>query len=237
MTNLANYTNKGLVKHAKMALGLKTKYMWGGILRTVEKQISLLRSIYGNQSGTGYSAPRWAELESLKGKGYYGVDCVGLIKSYYWSGKAGGGVGSPKYSSEEYPDCSAFDMFNSATKKGPISTLPETPGVIVFSKSHPHVGIYIGNGETIESTLGSRGDGVVKRKLDSFWEYWFECPYIKYKETAPKKTKKTTEKIAREVIAGKWGVGQERKNRLAAAGYNPAEVQLLVNEILSSGNF
>ncbi|MCR5418230.1 MAG: hypothetical protein K6E84_04870 [Lachnospiraceae bacterium] len=38
--------------------------------------------------------------------------------------------------------------------------------------------------------------------------------------------------IAREVIDGKWGNGQERKQRLRDAGYDPAEVQRKVNEIL-----
>lgn len=41
--------------------------------------------------------------------------------------------------------------------------------------------------------------------------------------------------IAREVIAGKWGTGAERKQRLRAAGYNPAMVQQRVNEILKKG--
>ena len=38
--------------------------------------------------------------------------------------------------------------------------------------------------------------------------------------------------IAKEVIAGKWGVGIERKQRLRAAGYNPQMVQKRVNELL-----
>jgi hypothetical protein len=46
---------------------------------------------------------------------------------------------------------------------------------------------------------------------------------------------KDLESIAREVIAGKWGVGAERKQRLRAAGYNPQMVQVRVNEILRSG--
>lgn len=175
---MPKYNNLGLVNHAKQALNLKTKYMWGGILRPIEQQYDLLRSIYGNQSGTGYTAPRWAELAALRNKGYYGVDCVGLVKSYYWSGKTDGGVGSPKYGAKGYPDTNANGMFAAATKKGKIATLPEIPGLIVYCKSHPHVGIYIGNGETIESTLGNRGDGVVKRKLDDLWEWWFACPYI-----------------------------------------------------------
>lgn len=46
-------------------------------------------------------------------------------------------------------------------------------------------------------------------------------------------TKKTVQQIAREVIQGKWGNGSERKKRLAAAGYDYAEVQAQVNRILS----
>jgi N-acetylmuramoyl-L-alanine amidase CwlA len=45
--------------------------------------------------------------------------------------------------------------------------------------------------------------------------------------------KKTTEELAREVIQGKWGNGQERKNRLAAAGYDYKTIQARVNAILS----
>lgn len=38
--------------------------------------------------------------------------------------------------------------------------------------------------------------------------------------------------IAREVIAGKWGNGEERKKKLRAAGYNFVAVQLEVNRML-----
>lgn len=184
---MGSYNNKGLVQHAKKALSLKTKYMWGGILRPIEKQYDMLQRIYGNQSGTGYTAQRWGELKQLFGKGYYGVDCVGLIKSYYWSGKVNGGVGSPKYGAAGFPDVNASYMYQQAKIKGKISDMPDIPGLIVFCKSSPHVGIYIGNGETIESTYGSRGDGVVKHKLDkSFWTDWFECPYISYEKEITK---------------------------------------------------
>lgn len=174
------YTNEGLVKHAKKALALKTKYMWGGILRPVEQLYEMLFTLYGNKAGTGYTTARWNELKALFGKGFYGCDCIGLIKSYYWSGRADGGTGSPKYGAAGFPDINANYMFQLAKVKGTIDTMPDIPGLIVYSKSHPHVGVYIGNGETIESTLGARGDGVVKRRLDGFWEYWFECPYISY---------------------------------------------------------
>jgi len=48
----------------------------------------------------------------------------------------------------------------------------------------------------------------------------------------PDKKAKSVEDLAREVIAGKWGNGQERKDRLTAAGYSPTEVQRKVNQLL-----
>ena len=55
----------------------------------------------------------------------------------------------------------------------------------------------------------------------------------KAKETPKKETvkKKSNETIAKEVLAGKWGSGKERKKRLKAAGYNYAAVQKIVNKL------
>lgn len=44
--------------------------------------------------------------------------------------------------------------------------------------------------------------------------------------------KKSIDEIAKEVIAGKWGNGTDRKNRLTAAGYDYETVQKRVNELL-----
>ena len=177
------YTNDGLVAHVQAAAKLKTKYMWAGTLAEItdayiNQKVKQCKGIA--PSRTGYTESRIKQLHDLAGKGFYGVDCVCLVKSYYWSGKPNGGTGSPKYDANN--DKNAGDMFAAAKVKGGIDTLPERPGVILISRTHGnHIGVYIGNGETIESTLGSRGDGVVKRKLDrSFWTDWFECPFITY---------------------------------------------------------
>lgn len=45
-------------------------------------------------------------------------------------------------------------------------------------------------------------------------------------------TKKSVAQVAKEVINGEWGNGQDRRERLEAAGYNYAEVQKKVNELL-----
>lgn len=44
-------------------------------------------------------------------------------------------------------------------------------------------------------------------------------------------TKKTIEQIAQEVLAGKWGNGDTRKQKLKAAGYDYNAVQAKVNEL------
>lgn len=47
-------------------------------------------------------------------------------------------------------------------------------------------------------------------------------------------TKKDVTTVAKEVIAGKWGSGDERKKKLTAAGYNYDTVQKKVNELLKT---
>lgn len=49
---------------------------------------------------------------------------------------------------------------------------------------------------------------------------------------APAPAKKTNEQIADEVIAGKWGNGADRKQRLEGAGYDYSAVQKIVNQKL-----
>lgn len=48
----------------------------------------------------------------------------------------------------------------------------------------------------------------------------------------PAEKRKTIDELAREVINGKWGNGEERKQRLTAAGYDYYAVQKRVNEML-----
>lgn len=51
--------------------------------------------------------------------------------------------------------------------------------------------------------------------------------------TKPSTTKKSDDEIAKEVIEGKWGNGEDRKKRLTSAGYNYNTIQRKVNALLS----
>lgn len=175
------YTNLGLVAHAKAALELNTVYMWGGILRPVTAHyISHLASRYPSH----YSASRQSALRGLVDKGFHGVDCVGLIKSYYW-----GGVGSPNYKGETDVDANA--MYRDASVKGNISTMPELPGLCVWMQGH--IGIYVGNGLVIEATNSVHGDGVTVTELQGRgWTGWLRCPTIDYITEEDEDVKKVT---------------------------------------------
>jgi hypothetical protein len=71
-------------------------------------------------------------------------------------------------------------MFNLATEKGDISTLPEIPGLCLWKKGH--IGVYIGGGQVIEAhgTIY----GVIQTPLQgegaTSWTHWLKCPYIGY---------------------------------------------------------
>lgn len=74
------------------------------------------------------------------------------------------------------------------------------------------------------------------RTLDMGWQRFIDMVNAKLNakpvETPPAPVKTITD-IAKEVIkGGYWGNGQERKDRLAQAGYDYAEVQAKVNELL-----
>lgn len=71
----------------------------------------------------------------------------------------------------------------------------------------------------------SKGHTVIVTESDS-------KPEDKPKPQIGGKTKKSIEEVAKEVIEGKWGVNPERKARLIRAGYNPMEVQAIVNKLL-----
>lgn len=79
-----------------------------------------------------------------------------------------------------------------------------------------------GNGEERKKRLTNAGY--------NYQEVQKEVNLIASKPTTP--TKKTNEQIAREVLAGKWGNGAERKKKLTNAGYNYSQIQKAVNKLV-----
>lgn len=100
-----------------------------------------------------------------------------------------------------------------------------------------HVGIVESvSGKTITVIEGNISNSVGRRKLAVNGRYIRGYGVPKYeKETAQETPTKSVAEVAKEVLNGVWGNGEDRKQRLAAAGYSYAAVQAEVNRI-ASGN-
>lgn len=59
-------------------------------------------------------------------------------------------------------------------------------------------------------------------------------PVTPPKPKPPTTGRKTNEEIAKEVVSGKWGNGNARREALRKAGYNHSVIQVLVNRLLKS---
>lgn len=103
------------------------------------------------------------------------ADCVGMIKAFFWMN--GDINGNNKYASNGCPDVSANGMYNLCKEVGPISSIPDIPGLIVWKSGH--IGIYIGGGYTIEMR-GFAYDCVKRAVADGPWTRWGKLPMLSY---------------------------------------------------------
>lgn len=128
-------------------------------------------------------------------------------------------------------ECSANEMANKAKANGQFTSVPRENELIFYSWKRngvvDHVGIVESvNGDTITTIEGNCNNMVKRRTISK--HYVFIAGYALIKT----KAKKATKTIAKDVIAGKYGNGDERRNKLTSAGYDYNEVQALVNKLL-----
>ena len=163
--------NLDLVKWAQMAYDNKWGYVWGshGNVLTAN-ELKRLEKTFGSHvtDKVEYIKSHWLGRRTS--------DCVGLIKGYGWYDETSGTI---KYGTNGMKDVTADGMFNAAVEKGPISTMPDVPGIAVWHQGH--IGVYIGNGYVIHAA--NTYDGVIKTPITSSgWTHWLKVPYINYIE-------------------------------------------------------
>lgn len=163
--------NLDLVKWAQMAYDNKWGYVWGshGDVLTAN-ELKRLEKTFGSYvtDKEEYIKSHWLGRRTS--------DCVGLIKGYGWYDETSGTI---KYGTNGMKDVTADGMFNAAVEKGPISTMPDIPGIAVWHQGH--IGVYIGNGYVIHAA--NTYDGVIKTPITSSgWTHWLKVPYINYIE-------------------------------------------------------
>ena len=91
------------------------------------------------------------------------ADCVGLIKGYGWLDPETKEV---NYGTNGMPDIGADAMYEYASEKGTIDTIPEILGLAVWHEGH--IGIYIGNGKVVQAANTTAGV-VLTNLSDTAW--------------------------------------------------------------------
>lgn len=162
-----NKTNMGLVEYCRRQVG--NPYWWGchGELSCqdlYDKKKRIFGDVY-NRTDPPYNQQFGHKVH----------DCCGLIKGYMWSKNPDDP--NPAYGSNGFKDTTSDGLLERATRKGPISTIPEVPGIVVHRKGH--VGVYVGNGRVIEAM--GHSDGVVETVLSrGSWSNWLYIDEITY---------------------------------------------------------
>ena len=163
---ISGKTGQGAADFAVMAYNNGWKYVYGAYGQKITKELvdGFRKTFSGMYTDSYYN-------KTLKAVGSRGVDCVGLLKAYLWWQGSGS---NPKPTGSVAGGASA--MYNEATDKGPMSTMPNEPGIILYRPGH--VGIYVGGGNVVDA----RGVdyGVRKESGLSKWSYWFRSPYLSY---------------------------------------------------------
>lgn len=148
-----------------------------------------------------------------------------------------------------YPECSCEKMIEGFKAKNRFiedeNRVPNVGDIVFYDwqdsgkgdcKGHAdHVGIVESVcGKTFVVIEGNYNDSVKRRVMTVNQKYLrgFAVPYY---SMVGGDTRKTVEEIAKEVIAGKWGNGTDRRLRLVHAGYDYYAVQNAVNKILKKG--
>lgn len=172
----------------------------------------------------------------------FGFDCVCFVKGLLWGwrGDRAAVYGGSQYQSNGVPDIGTEYIIGVCKD---VSTDFQRIEVGELLWLYGHVGIYIGGGLAVECTP-SWSNGVqitaCNRSIPGYnrrnWTKHGKLPYIRYTgvfDADPAPAAKTVDDLAREVLAGKWGVGLARKQRLTEAGYDYAAVQRRVNALLA----
>lgn len=214
------YTNTGLVAHCKKALQQGWFYLWGSFAQIATQAVidNNIKQYPSNSVWRAYASKAIGKTRVC--------DCYGLVKSYLWWVNDNS---NPKYNAIH--DVNTLGAYNRAQERGPLITLPEIPGVILYMTGH--VGVYIGNGEFIECAGGGVGmrKGTIKNGVitsGSKFTHWFKDVNITYSEPVP-----TTEDIIYRMEKAVSFDKQHWINVLnGKTPANPLYLKMIINRIL-----
>lgn len=211
-TNFANAKNNGL----------KVGAYWFSYAKTIEEGVAEAKAFIAALKGKQLDFPVFLDLECQsqfdKGKSF----CTELVEAFC------GELEKSGYYAGVYASTIPFKNFvdKEVREKRP-AWIADYRGDCYYTGTY---GIWQYDAAAVPG---------VQNICDRDWGYIDYSDYIKRnglngysKSVVPDEVRKTVDELAYEVLNGHWGNGEERKNRLTAAGYSYDDVQKRVNEIL-----
>jgi cell wall-associated NlpC family hydrolase len=172
-------TANGLVAYARAQVG--RPYWLGGFGqaagRTLYEQ-NRIRLKYGPWEG---------DYAGDTGKKVH--DCNGLVKGYCWTDGPNIPWREGQYAINGCGDWGVDVMYERCTQKGTVAGgIPPIPGLLVFTKSMSHMGVYDGNGFILEAR--GREYGVQNNRLGdrAALELWGKASWLSYESAAEQPT-------------------------------------------------
>lgn len=161
-------TNIMLVNYCKEVYRAGYVYWYGTVGYKCDKSLFNRKK---QQYPSHYTSSRTSGYMKDISNGSWCADCVGMIKAFFWSnGKI---KTEGKYKSNNCPDTSANGMIKLCVESGPIKTIPDIPGLVVWKDGH--IGVYIGGGEVIEMN-GFAKDCLWRKTSANNWTKWGKLP-------------------------------------------------------------
>ena len=206
------FTNTQLVEFCREVFEKKWVYWYGTCgYRCTESLYNSKRRQYPSHYTDSRKSGYMADIRA----GKWCADCVGMIKAFFWSG--GVCEGQSHYASNGCPDVSANGMIDLCRTTGPIGSIPDIPGLVVWKPGH--IGVYIGGGYTIEMR-GFAYDCVKRKVTAGPWTKWGKLPMLDYagKEPEPVAPPALGDRILRNGDRGEDV--REMQEGLVALGYD-----------------
>lgn len=187
----------------------KTVYAWGMFGTPITKS---------SVAGKAKQYPYWytdSKINSIFAPIYrsdslvWGFDCVGLVKAvlWGWSGDKSKAYGGAVYASNGVPDISADAMIGRCSN---ISSNFSLIGVGEFLWMKGHCGVYIGNGQVVESAPKWNNGVQITNISARNWLKHGKLPYIIYNDEEKAEGVNKTVKIELSVLQ-KGSKGEEVK--------------------------
>ena len=194
-------TNIEFVKKLQeIATKYKTVYGNGMFGQPITENIIVQKS---KQLPNWYTTKRQQELRALIGQGYFGFDCICLIKGvlWGWDGDLNQVNGGAVYNSNGVPDITEYGMLQQCSD---VSENFAKIEVGEYLWTDGHCGIYVGEGMAVECT--PKWDNCVQITAvanispksgynDRIWKKHGKLPYVEYEKAEQEEKPEYTENV------------------------------------------